>query len=139
MPVSKLTPKKKSKMVGLLVSPTRLLSTPSRDDYVTNKDDDDTSVATIVTATPKMNVLFGGNSTILLGYFVSIEFFDKQAEFNTTFGLNPVMLPLHPNSVDGTATDKSFSISVNNASLMYIYMHVGNHMLAILQSTRIQL
>ena len=138
-PVSKLSPKKKSKMVGLLGSPTRQFGIPSRDDDDTNKGDDDISVKNIATATPKINVLFSRSSTtILLGYFGGIEFLDNQTEFDATFGANPVMLPVYPTSANDLQPLRCCSILVNNIASVYIYMHVGNYMLEMLQLTRIQ-
>ena len=61
---------------------------------------DDTTTAT--PSTPKMNILFSDISNSKTGYYGSLEFLEKQDEFDKVFGKH--LLPPNPASLDSFTT-----------------------------------
>ena len=120
-PVSKKSPKK-SRMAGVFDTPTKLFSTPSSNDTEEKEDSGSSDSSADANGTPKMNVLFGGSSDMMLEYFGGIKFLDKQNEFDATFGKYPVLLPSNLTSTDGTATAKVL-LEFSNQCCLDIHLH----------------
>ena len=108
-------------MQGLFASsaggdtPKRLFETPRGDASedsadepanVQTENDLDDSAVLVAKDTPKMDALFGGSSDVVIGYFGELRFIDRQEDFDSTFGMDPAILPSLPTSSDNTTTAK---------------------------------
>ena len=110
-----LSSQKKTKISVIIGVSQQLFTSPK-----TKGKKDDTTTAT--PSTPKMNILFSDISNSKTGYYGSLEFLEKQDEFDKVFGKNSVLLPPNSTSLDSFTTAK---LLLNSSELcrLDLYLH----------------
>ena len=85
-------------------------------------DNSDESIVIATQGTPQINALFGGSSNILIDYFGDLDFIDKQEEYNSTFGSNPVILPTVPTKPEHTNAAQLL-LDLSDQCHLDVYLH----------------